>query len=59
MRYRLFGPTGLRVSRLAAPLALLPLDPADRRDRKHGRTGDVGGKGIECPIGAGSAWIPG
>jgi hypothetical protein len=31
-------------SRLAAPLALLPLDDADRRDRKHGRTGDVGGR---------------
>jgi len=30
--------------RLAAPLALLPLDDADRRDRKHGRTGDVGGR---------------
>ena len=46
-------------SQLAAPLALLPLDHAGRRGRKHVRTGDVGGKGIGYPIGAGRAWIPG
>ena len=27
-------------------------------EEEHERTGDVGGKGIGYPIGAGSAWIP-
>ena len=59
MRYRLFGPTGLRVSRLAAPRAFLRLTPLIAGIESMVVPGDVGGKGIEYPIGAGSAWIPG
>ena len=51
MRYRLFGPTGLRVSELFLGAMTF--------GEQGGVGGDVGGKGIEYPIGAGSAWVPG
>jgi hypothetical protein len=53
------GMSGAFVHVSRSQLALLLLDYSDRGDRKHVRTGDVRGKGIGYPIGAGSAWIPG
>lgn len=46
--------TSTPVARNSPPFAILPLEDADRRDRQHVRTGEVSGKGVRYPIGAGT-----